>query len=42
MKLAGEAGAIIAQNCSEGHFIVTMSFTQAPAAHLAPEEEIML
>ena len=36
VKLAGEAGAIIAQNCSEGHFIVTMSFThgarRAPGA----------
>ena len=45
VKLAGEAGAIIAQNCSEGHFVVTMSFSQAPvapSAHPAPEDEIML
>jgi hypothetical protein len=42
VKLAGEAGAIIAQNCSEGHFIVTMSFSHTPPAPLSPEEEIML
>ncbi|MGO4191860.1 CU044_2847 family protein [Arthrobacter sp. YAF17] len=46
VKLAGQAGAIIAQNCSEAHFVVTMSFSHAPAAahlaHVAPEDEIML
>jgi hypothetical protein len=42
IKLPGEAGAIIAQNCSEAHFIVKLSFTHAPAAQLLPEEEIML
>lgn len=42
VKLAGEAGAIIAQNCSEAHFIVKLSFTRAPATQLSPEEEIML
>ena len=42
VKLAGEAGAIIARNCSEGHFIVTMSFSRPPAAQLSPEEEILL
>lgn len=46
VKLAGGAGAIIAQNCSEAHFIVTLSFTRAiphaQAASLSPEEEIKL
>ena len=42
VKLAGEAGAIIAQNCSEAHFIVTLSFAHTPPAQLSPEEEIML
>ncbi|MGP4032365.1 CU044_2847 family protein [Pseudarthrobacter sp. 1C304] len=42
VKLAGEAGAIIAQNCSEAHFVVTLSFSHTPPAHAAPETEIML
>lgn len=42
VKLAGEAGAIIAQNCSEAHFIVKLSFAHRPPAQLSPEEEIML
>ncbi len=41
VKLAGEAGAIIARTSAEGHFIVRMSFTKASVA-TAPEEEIML
>jgi hypothetical protein len=51
VKLAGEAGAIIAQNCAEAHFVVTMSFAHLPSAHeahaphvahTAPEGEIIL
>jgi hypothetical protein len=42
VKLAGEAGAIIARTSAEGHFIVRMSFTKAPVTPAAPEEEIML
>lgn len=42
VKLAGGAGAIIAQNCSEAHFIVKLSFSHVPAAQLPPEEEIVL
>jgi hypothetical protein len=42
VKLAGDAGAIIAQNCSEAHFVVKLSFAHAPAPQKAPEEEIML
>lgn len=42
VKLAGEAGAIIAQNCSEAHFIVKLSFSHTPPAQLSPEDEIML
>ena len=42
VKLAGEAGAIIARTSAEGHFIVRMSFTKAPVTAAAPEEEIML
>ncbi|WP_432395890.1 CU044_2847 family protein [Pseudarthrobacter sp. L19] len=42
VKLAGDAGAIIARNCAEGHFVVTLSFT-APAAPAVPDEnEIVL
>ncbi|RKR19639.1 CU044_2847 family protein [Arthrobacter oryzae] len=41
VKLAGDAGAIIARTSAEGHFIVRMSFTKASVA-IAPEEEIML
>ncbi|QCB98300.1 hypothetical protein E5206_16415 [Arthrobacter sp. PAMC25564] len=42
VKLAGEAGAIIARNCAEGHFIVTMSFTREPGGAVPPEAEIVL
>lgn len=42
VKLAGEAGAIIARNCAEGHFIVKMSFTAPPAPAMLPEDEIRL
>lgn len=42
VKLAGEAGAIIAQNCSEAHFIVKLSFTRPPAPQLSAEDEITL
>lgn len=42
VKLAGEAGAIIARNCSEGHFIVKMSFTAPPAPLPQPGDEIRL
>ena len=42
VKLAGGAGAIIAQNCSEAHFMVKLSFSHTPPAQLSPEEEIML
>ena len=42
VKLAGDAGAIIARNCAEGHFIVRMSFTAPPAPAATPEDEIRL
>jgi hypothetical protein len=42
VKLAGQAGAIIARNSADGHFIVRMSFTKAPLAAAPPEDEIML
>ena len=42
VKLAGEAGAIIAQNCSEAHFVVKLSFSHTPLAPFLPEDEIML
>ena len=42
VKLAGEAGAIIAQNCSAAHFVVKLSFSHTPPAQLSPEDEIML
>lgn len=42
VKLAGEAGAIIAQNCSEAHFVVKMSFTAPPVPLSAPDDEIRL
>ena len=42
VKLAGEAGAIIARNCADAHFTVTMSFTAPPAPPPAAEEEIRL
>ncbi|MCG2622175.1 hypothetical protein LVY72_09615 [Arthrobacter sp. I2-34] len=37
VKLAGEAGAMIARNTADGHFIVRMSWS--PARMTAPEEE---
>jgi hypothetical protein len=36
VKLAGAAGAVIAKNCADGHFVVRMSWS---AAHLAGLEE---
>lgn len=42
VKLAGEAGAIIARNSSEAHFIVKLSFSHTPPAPPSPEDEIML
>ncbi|MDI3211970.1 CU044_2847 family protein [Arthrobacter sp. AL12] len=42
VELAGEAGAITAQNCSEAHFIVRLSFAHRPPPQLSPEEEIIL
>ena len=42
VKLAGEAGAIIAQNSAEAHFVVKLSFSHTPPAHLSPEDEITL
>jgi hypothetical protein len=40
VKLAGSSGAIIARNCSEGHFIVKMSWS--PEQPPAPEEEVSI
>lgn len=42
VKLAGDAGAIIARNCSEAHFTVKMSFTAPPEPLTAPDDEIRL
>jgi len=42
VKLAGEAGAIIAGNCFEAHFTVKMSFTAPPAPLSAPEDGFRL
>ncbi|HSO92541.1 MAG TPA: CU044_2847 family protein [Arthrobacter sp.] len=42
VKLAGEAGAIIAQNSSDAHFVVKLSFSHTPPAQLPPEDEIVL
>ena len=42
VKLAGEAGAIIAGNCFQAHFTVKMSFTAPPAPLSAPEDGFRL
>ncbi|GLB68197.1 CU044_2847 family protein [Arthrobacter mangrovi] len=38
IKLAGDAGAIIARNCGDAHFVVRMSWSGGPAMAEGEEE----
>lgn len=39
VKLAGDAGAVIARNSAEGHFILRMSWSAAAVSPLEQEEQ---